>query len=125
MTAFCLLLSRLNRGFMCGKRVIFVGHSNFAISVLDLLYREGLLAGFEVTASGNIKVFPKFYGKRGAISKLLRVSLPSKKVYMSSEMLDKVYGTGEVVVVSSSRGLFLYQRGQVVSYGGEVLFRVL
>jgi small subunit ribosomal protein S8 len=126
MNSFNNVVAEINKGILGVKSNVFVFSSIFVVSLLDLLLKYGFIRNFVVSTNGDkINVFLKYIERKGVFTKLVVVSKPGRRVYVSKEELQLGYGFGGTYVISCSKGLFLYQYGQRVECGGEVVLKIL
>lgn len=108
--------------------------TNFKVSILEVLRREGYIEGFEfedVDGIPHILIFLKYHMGRAVISKIAKISKSSLPVYHSFDDMVPVCNGMGIRIVSTSEGLYSDRelRDMVAKkqqkLGGEVIGEVL
>lgn len=125
MSVLAKFLSHLKNGCLVSKVQIFVKRSNFIISILDVLLKEGYINGYKVL-DNNILVNLKYIKGKSVINKIKICSKSTKRVYYSFKQLKMYSKMNIIFFVSTSKGIkltkdyFYLKQG----LGGEVLFLI-
>jgi small subunit ribosomal protein S8 len=120
------MIARINNGQRAGHRVVDVTASKLNRSVLDVLKREGLIEGFEESATADgkacIRVGLKYFSSgRPVISRGRRVSSPGRRQYLSADKLPRISSGLGICVVSTSKGVLADHEARKLRVGGELL----
>lgn len=122
------MLTRIRNATRVEKQAVNVPFSKVKQTMLDVLKREGFIAGYEVseaTGRGVIRVQLK-YSRLGksVIQELRRESKPGLRVYRGvSDLTPVLRGIG-IAVVSTSKGILSDRECRREKMGGEVLCEV-
>ena len=122
------LLSQIRNAILAKKDRLSVPASKLKLEVCRILQEEGYIRGFglaEGKPSNSIQILLR-YDESGvpAISHMMRVSRPGRRVYRAADDLEPVrngLGTG---IVSTSQGLLSDRTARERRVGGEVLCEI-
>ena len=105
---------------------VLIPFSTLKFRIAQILKENGFITSFEVYGDSlskkTIKILLK-YKKNGLpiISKLERVSKPSKRIYISKCNIPKVMNGYGVSFVSTSKGLISGKEARMKNVGGELI----
>lgn len=118
------LLSAIKNGLLARKKVIVFPYSFLCNQILVVLYKEGYISGFRLLPnnSGFIEIFLKYYLGRPTISRILSVSKPSRRVYISLSDLWRSNTCTQTLILSTSKGILSDKLSKKLNLGGELLF---
>lgn len=122
------LLTRIRNAVRNREASCVAPGSGLKVAVLDVLQREGYIAGYEVHSEGprsTIRIDLK-YGPEGelVITDIQRFSKPGCRRYRGVEELPRVRGGLGIAVVSTNRGVLSDRECREQRVGGEVLCTV-
>jgi small subunit ribosomal protein S8 len=121
------LLTRIRNAQRAGHKTVGVIRSTGNKRFLEVLKKEGFIDTFEESFSERqgcdvFKVTLKYYSSgKPVIGRLVRVSKPGCRKYMSVEELPKVASGLGIAVLSTSRGVLSDREARRMRTGGEVL----
>ena len=115
------MLIRIKNGYMSKKVGIIVKNSTFCVKVLELLYLNGFINGFNVIGN-NIFVKLKYYQNNHIFKNLTIISKPGIRKYHTVKDLKRKYYYTNFVLVSTNLGLMVHKESISKNIGGEVLF---
>ena len=92
----------------------------FCVKVLDLLWKENLIRGY-TKKNGTIKVLLRYYNGFPICCRLIVVSRPRDRLYLSSLDLCRLSNDFGVLVVSTPRGIMTSESAIRKGEGGEIL----
>lgn len=119
------LLTRVRNALANRSHSCSVPGSKLKVRVLDVLKREGYIAGYAVHAEGPRSVInvDLRYGPEGEqiITSMRRYSSPGCRRYRGVEDLPKVRGGLGIAVVSTNQGVLSDRECRAKRVGGEVL----
>ena len=119
------LLTRLRNGCMAKQDVVRVPASKIKQSILEVLYNEGYIGGYQVEQLENnkaeIAVDLKYYKGTPVISKIKRISRPGLRVYKARNDIPSVLGGLGVSIISTTKGIVSDKQARQLGQGGEVL----
>jgi small subunit ribosomal protein S8 len=121
------LLTRIRNAIQAEHATAQVPHSSLKERVLQIMEREGYIAGFDVAREGNkatLAVHLKSVDGGSAVRGLQRVSTPGRRVYASAADLPRVLGGLGVAIISTPQGLMTDREARRAHLGGEVLCNV-
>ncbi len=121
------MLTRIRNAYQNRKTSLVASSSKMKEALLAILVENKFISGFKVT-DGQIKIdllYKKEAGfKRPALTKIVRVSKPSLRVYKSADQIPKVPRGLGIIIVSTSKGLMTGKEAQKEVLGGEIVCRV-
>lgn len=119
------MLTRLRNAGLVNKSEVEVRHSNYIVSILEVLQKEGYITSFNVfDVRKNIKsilVCLKYYNSSSVIKDMGRISKLGRRVYCASKNLPKIYNGLGIAVVSTSKGIMSDKEARIANIGGELL----
>ncbi|MBR3329244.1 30S ribosomal protein S8 [Candidatus Saccharibacteria bacterium] len=121
------LITRIRNAVSVGKNEILVPTSKLKVGVVEVLAKNGYIAGFEVVAGeprGMLKITINEAGTNAKISEITKVSKPGRRVYSSADDLPVVKSGRGMLVVSTSKGLMTGREAKKNRLGGEILVKV-
>ena len=128
------MFTRIRNGQMARRLSIRSPYSRLALSVLDVLVRQGYLRGVQVLYPespkapqyNQLEIFLKYDSQgNGAIRSIKRVSKPSRRVYRAINDLPKASGGLGCFLLSTNQGIMHCAEARCRRVGGEVLGEVL
>ncbi len=121
------MLTRIRNGSRAGHRTVSFPGSKLKVAILDILKREGFIAGFEMKTENrkaDIEVQLKYAGKTPVIRQLERVSSPGRRYYVKGREMRPVRNNMGIAIVSTSQGVMTGRKAKKLNIGGEILCRV-
>ncbi len=121
------LLTRIRNAVMVGKNEILVPTSKLKVGVVEVLIKNGYIAGYEViegSPRGVLKVVINEPGTNAKINEIAKVSKPGRRVYVAADDLPTVKSGRGMVIVSTSKGLMTGREAKKNRLGGEILVKV-
>lgn len=133
MSHLANLLSNIQSGVVVRHHVVNVKRTKLNLEVLNLLYNEGFLNGFSISAnkSDSLSVFLKYYDNKPVLKKLRIISVPSRRVYVNYNTIVRTLTRSGIFVISTSKlGLictedYLKKDEKLLNLGGELLFQII
>jgi small subunit ribosomal protein S8 len=116
------MFTRLRNGQKAKKFSILTPQSKLCSQLLDIFYKEGFISGYKISLE-NSKMFEvvlKYYKGKSVINKIVSISKPSKKIYMSVNDLWKLNTGLNLVILSTSKGIMTDKVSRQLNVGGEV-----
>src|SRR5262245_59357758 len=102
--------------------------SRMKVEIAKILKEEGYLSSYKVSEEGRKKLLriTLKYGSDGtpAISRLVRVSRPGRRVYTPHSHVPSVLGGLGHSILTTPRGLMTGSRARKAHIGGEILLEV-
>ena len=121
------LITRIRNAVKVSKNEILVPTSKLKTQVVDVLAKNGYVAGFEVIEGkprGVLKVTINEAGTNAKINEISKVSKPGRRVYSSAEDLPVIKSGRGMIIVSTSKGLMTGREAKKNRLGGEILVKV-
>lgn len=118
------VLIRIKNAVMVSKKVVEVPKFKYAISVLEVLTKRGLIEGYDI-AGRNIEVKLK-YASNGlsALQDVKLFSRPGRRWYMKVEEMKPVRSGTGVQIVSTPQGVMTTVEARKLNVGGELICEV-
>jgi small subunit ribosomal protein S8 len=124
------MLTRIRNAIAARHTKVDLPASRLKIEIARILREEGYITNYSIkTTEGShsrmLRIFLR-YGTNGesVISRLERVSRPSRRVYVPSKGINKVLGGLGINILSTSRGVMTGKQARKANIGGEILCSV-
>jgi small subunit ribosomal protein S8 len=124
------MLTRIRNAIGARHTKVDLPASRLKIEIARILKEEGYITNFSIkTTEGSharmLRIFLR-YGTNGesVISRIERVSLPSRRVYVPSKGINKVLGGLGINILSTSHGVMTGKQARKSNIGGEILCSV-
>ena len=119
-------LTRIRNAFSAGHRVVEIPASNVKRDITKILFDQGYILSYKFMdddKQGIIKIALKYNKETRAsvIKKLLRVSTPGLRKYVSATEMPRVLNGLGIAIVSTSHGVMTNKKAKADNVGGEVL----
>ncbi len=122
------MLTRIRNGLAARLSKVDIPGSKLKIELARILKEEGYVANYRVAKDANkrvLKVYLKYRpDRKPVITRLTRVSKPSRRVYVHSRGMPSVIGGMGVCVLTTSKGVMTGRQARDKGVGGEVLCTV-
>lgn len=122
------MLTRIRNGQSAQHQKVEIPGSRLKIELARILKEEGYVANYRVADHANkkvLKVYLKYRADRKpVITRLTRVSKPSRRVYVDRRNVPLVIGGMGVAVLTTSKGVMTGKEAREKGLGGEVLCTV-
>lgn len=122
------LLTRIRNAQLAGHASLKVPRSNIKVAIVRILKEEGFVEGYVEENDAphpSLKVFLRYdAGNRGVIRGLLRISKPSRRVYVGKDEIPRVRNGLGVAILTTPRGLLTDRQARQAGVGGEVVCHV-
>ena len=121
------LITRIRNAIKVSKNEILVPTSKLKVGVVDVLAKNGYVAGYEIEDGkprGILKVTINETGANAKINEITKVSKPGRRVYSSADDLPVVKSGRGMIIVSTSKGLMTGREAKKNRLGGEILVKV-
>ena len=119
------LLTRIRNANQKAFEKLEVPHSKFKEQIVRILKDEGYLKDYRILRDQGrsvLKISMK-YGEREkrVITRIERVSKPSRRVYVGVDEIPRVQGGVGVAILSTPRGVMTDRQARAAGVGGEVV----
>ena len=122
------MLARIKNAQRAKKSDVVSPASRLRENVLEVLKREGYIAGYEKTnvrpGIDELRIQLKNYEGSAVITEIYRVSTPGRRVYSSVKDLPRVYNGLGISIISTPMGVMSDNEARKANVGGEVLCQV-
>ena len=120
------MFTRIRNALKESHETVDIPFSTLKFRVAQILKENGFITSFEVYGDSLAKKVLKLtlkYKKNGnsIISKLERVSKPSKRIYIKKSNIPKVMNGFGISLISTSKGLISGKEARVKNVGGELI----
>nr|YP_011008038.1 ribosomal protein S8 [Desmarestia aculeata]WBP69904.1 ribosomal protein S8 [Desmarestia aculeata] len=115
------IINRLRNGYMGYHLGVSFKEVRFCTKVLDLLWKENLIRGYTKTNDGIITVLLRYYEGSPICSRLIVLSRPRDRLYLSLLDLSRVSDDFGVLIMSTPRGIMTAEDAVRKGEGGEIL----
>lgn len=106
------------------KLIAKIPYSNLNFNILKILYYEGYIRGFKVTAVKHIYVFLKISQYQSSIFDIAYFCPKNKHSYLTYKKLVRFYGLKNFGIVSTNTGLLTLEQCFLHKKGGCLLLLV-
>jgi small subunit ribosomal protein S8 len=121
------LFTRIRNGYLARLDEVDVPYSKLKEAVLGVLEVGGYIGGTSVAEKKGRKVFVvtlRYEGKRPAVTRIERVSTPSRRMYVGAKQIPNVLGGMGIAILSTPAGIMTGRDAKKKQVGGELLGRV-
>ena len=122
-------LTKIRNGQKAKKTAVTVVGNKLLLNVCKILKEEGYIEGYHhnTKEKKNFLDITLKYDERGSavISKITRVSHPSRRVYTKSDAIPRVANGLATVILSTPLGVLTGREAEEKKVGGEVVCYVL
>jgi len=121
------MLTRVRNAQHAQKKTVAIPYSMKKEAILKVFAEEGYVGDVVVEGEGArkiIRVALKYFGGRGVIEMLERISRPGLRIYRGKDDLPRVNGGLGVAVVSTPKGVMTDKAARAAGHGGEVLCKI-
>lgn len=102
-----------------------IAASKMNIEILNVLQQEGYIEAYKhMEEARTIKIALKYYKKLPVISKITRISKPSRRVYVKAKNIKTVRNGLGIAIISTPKGLMTDRTAIDNNLGGELLVTV-
>lgn len=115
------LINKLRNGYMVYHLGVPFKDVSFCTKILNLLWKENLIRGYTKTNEGVITVFLKYYDGSPICTRLIILSRPRYRLYLSLLDLSRVSNDFGVLILSTPKGILTAEEAIRKGEGGEVL----
>jgi len=122
------MLTRIRNAVRARHAKVEMPSSRMKMEIAKILKEEGYISSYKVSEESrkktlrvNLKYTPEH---EPAITNLVRISKPGRRVYASYREIPAVLGGLGHSVLSTPRGLMTDRRARKLRVGGQILFQV-
>ena len=122
------MITRIRNAQMRSLSSVIIPSSKFRTRILDLLKKEGYIAGYKILndtkEKNNISVDLKYENGSPVIKEIKRISKPGRRIYARASSIPKVQNGLGLAIVSTSKGVMSDTDARNKKIGGEIICRV-
>lgn len=115
-------LITLKNASRANKRVLYRNFDKVEASILQILYKEGLIQSYNSFYSDRVKLSKIILGSSYKLNFLKIISKPTKKISLNLKDLYKIKEGKRVIVLTTSLGFLTGMEAKRKKVGGIVLF---
>nr|QWK44195.1 ribosomal protein S8 [Akkesiphycus lubricus] len=115
------IINRLRNGYMVYHLGVSFKEVRFCTKVLDLLWSENLIRGYTKTKEGIITVLLRYHEGSPICTRLVVLSRPRDRLYLSLLDLSRVSDGFGVLILSTTKGVMTAEEAIRKGEGGEIL----
>lgn len=124
------MLVRLKNGQKRGLNTVMLKKpaSKLCLQLLEILQREGYIYSYTIKQNKPLSIEVKLkYTLLGTpvITKINRISKPSKRVYVNSKSLWSLNSGMGIFIISTPKGLMTDLDAKIINQGGEILCSII
>lgn len=128
MDVIANMLTIIRNGCMAKKDEVVLPHSKEKEKILSIMKQEGFIKAYETITEENksyLKIKLSYDDKkRPVISKLIRVSKPGRRIYVSHDSIVPVRRGLGIAILSTSKGVMTDKEAIKNNVGGEVICKI-
>ena len=122
------MLTRLRNGIRIRKDYVDIPASRIKAQIARILLESGYVKNVRAIddgLQGELRVYLKYDAANvSAIEGLKRISLPSRRIYVTKNSIPRVMGGYGTAIISTSKGVLTDKDCRANSVGGEVLCHI-
>jgi small subunit ribosomal protein S8 len=120
------MLTRIRNGQHVSKISIKQRKTKLCLSVLDILWKEGFIRGYNYNDENQneVNILLKYYKNLPVIKKIETVSKPGKRIYSSSKILWHINNDLGIFILSTPKGVISDSQARKLNVGGEILCHI-
>jgi small subunit ribosomal protein S8 len=121
------MLTRIRNAVRSRHPKVEMPSSRLKLEIAKILKEEGYITGYKAADENRRKMLRinlKYTDHEPAVTNLVRVSKPGRRVYSSYQDVPAVLGGLGHSVLSTPRGVMTARRAKKLKVGGEILFEV-
>jgi len=122
------MLTRVRNAYRSNKDQVDIPASKIKAQIARIMLEGGYLSNVKFIddgLQGTLRVYLKYNeGRTSAIEGIKRISLPSRRVYVTRDKLPRVMGGFGTAIISTSRGVLTDKECRKNGVGGEVLCHI-
>nr|YP_009327268.1 ribosomal protein S8 [Aphanomyces invadans]AOQ30672.1 ribosomal protein S8 [Aphanomyces invadans] len=117
--------SKIKNGYLAKRNKTIQYKSKQIIKILNILVKEGLIKSYTFCKKNKniINIFYKYNNKKKIIYQIIRISKPSKRIYIKNKDLFKIKKKG-LYILSTSYGIITDLEAKKLNLGGELICNI-
>ena len=122
------MITRIRNAQMRSLSSVIIPSSKFRVKILDILKKEGYIAGYKILndskEKNNLSVDLKYENGSPVIKEIKRVSKPGRRIYARADSISKIQNGLGLSIVSTSKGIMTDNDARNKKIGGEIICKV-
>lgn len=121
------MLTIIRNGYLARQKVVNIPYSKMKLELGKVLVRQNYLAEctlIDEKGKKNIRAVLRYVEKLPAVSKIMRISKPGRRIYSKYSEIKPVVGGKGLTIVSTPKGLLSDKEVKKLKLGGEVVCQV-
>ena len=122
------MLTRVRNAYRSNKDHVDIPASKIKAQIARIMLEGGYIRNVKFIddgLQGALRIYIKYNeGRRPAIEGIRRISVPSRRVYVTKDNLPRVMGGFGTAIISTSRGVLTDKEARKEGVGGEVLCHI-
>ena len=121
-------LTRIRNAGMAFHPKVSFDASKIKMHILTILKKEGFISDFKLhkkeAKKPKIEVVLKYFDNRSVIRKIIRISKPSLRKYISAQDIQPVKNNMGIMIMSTSQGIMTGREAKAKNLGGECICKL-
>jgi small subunit ribosomal protein S8 len=122
------MLTRIRNAYRSNKDHVDIPASKIKAQIARILLEGGYIGNVKFIddgLQGSLRVYIKYNeDRKPVIEGIRRISMPSRRVYVTRDKLPRVMGGFGTAIISTSRGVMTDKEARQHGVGGEVLCHI-
>ena len=122
------MLTTIKNAGQASKASVVIPYSNLKRSIADCLSKRQYVGAVSKKTDKKdkpvLEIVISYEGKFPKVSKVERISKPSRRVYIKAKEIRSVKNGSGLLVVSTPKGILAGDEARKELVGGEVLFKI-
>ncbi|OGD63835.1 30S ribosomal protein S8 [Candidatus Beckwithbacteria bacterium RBG_13_42_9] len=119
------MLTRIRNGYLVKKETVAIPYSRIKAKIVEILVKHNYLQSQVVTEEGKdkkITVTLNYLEGKPAVTKLLRISKPGRRLYQNKRRQDK--SSLGITIITTSQGIMTVEEASKKKTGGEIICQI-
>ena len=122
------MITRIRNAQMRSLSSVIIPSSKFRVKILDVLKKEGYIAGYKILddskEKNNLSVDLKYENGSPVIREIKRISKPGRRIYSRADSIPRIQNGLGLAIVSTSKGIMSDNEAKNNNVGGEIICKV-
>ena len=122
------MIARIRNAQMRSLSSVVIPASKFRAKILDILKKEGYIAGYkflnDTNEKNSLSVDLKYENGSPVIKEIKRISKPGRRIYARADSIPRIKNGLGLAIVSTSKGIMSDDEAKNNNVGGEIICKV-
>jgi len=122
------MITRIRNAQMRSLSNVVIPASKFRAKILDILKKEGYIAGYKFLddkkEKNSLSVDLKYENGSPVIKEIKRISKPGRRIYARADSIPRIQNGLGVAIMSTSKGIMSDYEAKSQNVGGEIICKV-